>query len=95
MGRLTRPVGEPPGERRTPGGQAMNPYKLRALIDHIRGHGRLPRDQFDDVLEPNDLLVWFGLSDLLTLDEQRLVKEDLAALADAEAFMDRLRSKTE
>ena len=73
----------------------MNPYKLRALIDHIRGHGRLPRDQFDDVLEPNDLLVWFGLSDLLTLDEQRLVKEDLAALADAEAFMDRLRSKTE
>ena len=73
----------------------MNPYKLRGLIDHVRRQGALPRDQFDEILSPDDLLVWFGLKDLLSLDEQRLVKEDLAALAVAEEFMDRLRSKTE
>ena len=73
----------------------MNPYKLRAVIDHIRKQGPLPRDQFDEVLEPDDLLVWFGLSDLLTLGERQAIKHDLAALTDAEAFMDRLRSKTE
>lgn len=69
----------------------MNGHKLRAIMDYVRGHGRLPCDRFGSVLSPDDLLVWFGLRDLLTLEEQYQVKGELLSMAEAEAVMDRLR----
>ena len=70
----------------------MNGYKLRAVIDFVRSHGRLPCDQWDNTLSPDDLLVWFGLERLgLSAEEQRIVKGELRALAEAEALMDLLR----
>ena len=70
----------------------MNGYMLRAVIDFVRSHGRLPRDQWDNTLNPDDLLVWFGFERLgLSAEEQRVVKGELRALAEAEALMDLLR----
>jgi hypothetical protein len=52
----------------------------------------LPRDQWDNTLSPDDLLVWFGLERLgLSAEEQRVVKGELRAMAEAEAIMDLLR----
>jgi len=66
----------------------MNPYKLRGIVDHIRRQGRLPTDRFGNVLSPEDLLVWFDLDSVLSLDEQVEVKHELMVLVDAEAFSD-------
>lgn len=71
----------------------MNPYKLRAILEIVRGQGRLPTDQRDEVLSPDDLLVWFGLSGRLTPAEELIVKDELELMAEAEAFMDCLRCK--
>ncbi len=68
----------------------MNRYKMESILKMIRDQGRLPTDQWDEVLNGDDLLVWFGLDDVLSADEKMLMKMELAAMADAEAFMDRL-----
>jgi hypothetical protein len=70
----------------------MNPYKLRAIVELVRRQGRLPADRWGCVLSPDDLLVWYGLNSDLSPEEQREVKRELAALAEAEGFVDRLRS---
>lgn len=69
----------------------MNRQKLNAIVTYVRGHGRLPTDQFGKVLSPEDMLVWFGLRELLTLEEQYHVKAELLEMAEAEAMMERLR----
>jgi hypothetical protein len=69
----------------------MNTYKLRAIVDHVRSHGRLPTDQWGNVLEPEDLLVWYGLDRVLSVEEQTIVKWELQAMIDAEEMMGQLR----
>jgi hypothetical protein len=69
----------------------MNRQKLNAIMTYVRGHGRLPTDKFGNVLSPDDMLVWFGLRDLLTLEEQYHVKAELLGMAEAETMMERLR----
>ena len=69
----------------------MNIYKKRNIIDSIREQGRLPTDQFGQVLSPDVILVWFGLNECLTLAEQYIIKEELAAMVDAELAMDKLK----
>ena len=55
----------------------MNPYKLKAIVEYIRRQGRLPEDQFGNVLPPADILVLCGLNDLLSVGEQRMVRREL------------------
>ena len=65
----------------------MNPYKLRSILAMIRDRGKLPQDQWGEILEPDDLLVWFELMDRLTPDEREEVKRELGLMAEAENFM--------
>ncbi len=69
----------------------MNKYKLGAILELIRRQGKLPTDQWGEVLRPDELLIWFGLNDLLNLEEEIILKGELALMAEAEIFMDRLR----
>ena len=69
----------------------MNTYKLRGIMDHVRSRGSLPTDRWGRVLEPRDLLVWCGLDQVLSAEEQEVVKWELQALIDAEEMMDQLR----
>ena len=62
----------------------MNPYKLRALIDFIR------REKGADINEVDDIVACFRLDRLLLPVELRRVKQELSAVLEAEAFMDRL-----
>ena len=71
----------------------MNPYKLRAILDMIRGQGRLPTDEWGQVLSPDDLLVWFGLADRLDAGERLVLRDELALMAEAEMFMDHLHCR--
>ena len=80
-------------ERWLLGGVRMNQYKIRYILDYIRKQGDLPVDQWGDVLSVDDTLVWFGLDEELTSLEHMELKGELAQLAEAQEFMDRLGLK--
>ena len=71
----------------------MNPYKLRAIVELVRRQGPLPKDQFGEVLNVEDLMVWFGLAGRLRREERMCVERELAMMREAEAFMERLQLK--
>jgi len=70
----------------------MNGYKIKAIVDWIRGNGGLPTDQFGNTLPPDDLLVWYGLNDLLSAEEQRVMKRELEALVESQIVIDQLKA---
>jgi len=82
-------LGEPPRERFSFGGAKMNPYKLKAITEFLREEGGRLSTTHDQLLR------CFSLDQLLPLDEQESVKRELAAIAEAEMFMDRLRLSAE
>jgi hypothetical protein len=84
-------TGEPTHERLQLGGRKMNPYKIRAIIDHVRSHGGLPTDQFSNILEPDEVLAWFGLNQLLCPEEQRVVRTEIRLLAEAQLLAGQLK----
>ena len=63
----------------------MNVYKLRKIVDWIRSQGKLPTDQFGQILSVDDLMGWFGLSDCLTIDEQLYIERELNGIIEAES----------
>ncbi len=67
----------------------MNEHKKKDIIDFVRDQGKLPSDQFGQVLAPDDLLAWFGLNECLTRAEQHIIKGELAEIIDAELVMDK------
>jgi hypothetical protein len=69
----------------------MNIYKLRKIMDWIRGQGKLPTDEFGQILSVDDLMGWFGLSECLTRSERLCIKKELAAMVEAELSVERLR----
>ena len=74
-----------------------NVYKLRKIVDWIRNQGRLPTDQFGQILPVDDLMGWFGLSDCLTIDEQLYIETELKGIIEAEstvAQLEQLRLNT-
>ena len=68
-----------------------NVYKLRKIMDWIRGQGRLPADQFGQILPVDDLMGWFGLSDCLTLDEQLYIERELEGMVAAELAVEQIK----
>ena len=69
----------------------MNIYKKRDIIDLIRKQGKLPTDQFGQILPVNDLMSWFDLDKCLDASEQEAIREELTGLVDAEEAMEKIR----
>ena len=69
----------------------MNKQKIWNIVDFIRHQGKLPTDQFGQILPIDDLLGWFGLDECLSSYEQRCVKEELAAMAEAQLALEKIR----
>jgi len=67
----------------------MNPYKLKAIVEYLRKEGRGLSTSHEELLE------CFGLNEILPNDEQETVKHELAAIADAEMFMEAVRLRVE
>ena len=68
----------------------MNRHKIWNIVDLIRRQGKLPTDQFGQILPVDDLFVWFGLDEYLSRYEQRCVKQELAALAEAQLAVENI-----
>ncbi len=71
----------------------MNTYKLRKIMDLIRRQGKLPTDQFGQILPVDDLMGWFGLTESLNRAEQLGMKKELTAMVDAELAVERLEQQ--
>lgn len=71
----------------------MNIYTKRAVIDYILKNGQLPVDQFGNLRPLDDIMVLYGLNDVLDPEEQRWIKRELVAIAEAQAVVDRLRAR--
>ena len=69
----------------------MDKRKVWNILDFIRGHGKLPTDQFGQILPVGDLMVWFGVAERLSPDERRLVRVELAAMAEAQQTAEELK----
>ncbi len=69
----------------------MNIYKLRKIMDCIRNQGKLPTDQFGQILPVNDLIGWFGLSECLTIDEQSYIEIELKGIIEAELAVEKIK----
>ena len=68
-----------------------NVYKLRKIMDWIRNQGRLPTDEFGQILPVDDLMGWFGLSECLIIDEQLYIERELRGIIEAESTVVRLK----
>ncbi len=68
-----------------------NIYKLRKIMDWIRNQGRLPTDEFGQILPVDDLMGWFGLSDCLTIDEQLYIEGELKGIIEAELAVEKIK----
>lgn len=69
----------------------MNPYKLRAILEFIRRDGELrPRDS-EQEWSVDDVVAYLHLDKLLTTGELSVVRRELAAMAEADVFMEDLR----
>ena len=71
----------------------MNPYKLQAVLRHVRSRGPLPTDAFGNTLSPEELIVWYELDACLNQEERALVARELAFLIDAEAVANHLATR--
>ena len=67
-----------------------NVFKLRKIMDWIRNQGRLPTDEFGQILSVDDLMGWFGLNECLTMDEQSYVERELKGIIEADSTVLRL-----
>ncbi len=68
-----------------------NVYKLRKIMDWIRNQGRLPTDEFGQILPIDDLMGWFRLSDCLTIDEQLYIERELKGIIEAELAVEKIK----
>ena len=69
----------------------MSKRKVWSILDFIRGQGKLPTDQFGQILPVDDLMSWFGLDDSLSPVESREVRLELAVMAEAQQTLEELR----
>ena len=69
----------------------MNRYKVRDIVDLIRSRGKLPTDQFGQILPVDDLFAWFGLDEGLAPDEHQYIRQELGAMAESQEELERLR----
>ncbi len=69
----------------------MNFYKQQQVMEFIRSRGGLPVDGTGRALSADEVLAWFGLDEVLTVQEQSQWKEGISAMIEDEAFMERLR----
>jgi len=69
----------------------MNKQKIRGIVDFVRKQGKLPTDQFGQILPVKDLMSWFELDKCLSANEQEVIKKELAVLVETEETTEKLK----
>ena len=71
----------------------MNIHKIRSIVNYIKKQGKLPTDPYGQSLSVENMIAWFGLDGHLSLNELRLIKEELSALIEAEQLLMQLQGE--
>ena len=69
----------------------MNYEKLKGILNVIKNDGELPRDRWGHVLGHEDLVVCFGLDEILEPDELEYMKARLAGLSEIQNAIDMIK----
>lgn len=69
----------------------MSKRKVWSILDFIRGQGKLPTDQFGQILPVDDLMAWYGLEGSLTPEESRQIRLELSVMAEAQQTREELK----
>ena len=69
----------------------VNLYKIRYVLDFIRRQGKLPTDEYGQILSASDLLGWFGLKECLNTDELSYIEQEFVGMIEAEIAVERLK----
>lgn len=69
----------------------MSKRTVYSILDFIRRQGKLPTDQFGQILPVDDLLSWFGLDECLSPGERRRLRLELGVMAEAQQTLEELR----
>ena len=69
----------------------MNPYKLRAIVQFLQTEATELQAPSGAQVGIDELLACFGLHERLTREELLVVKREMLAIAEAEAFVGQLR----
>jgi len=64
-----------------------NKYIIRKVLGDIQAKGKLPEDDYGNVLPTNDLIGWFELKDKVTADELNIIKHELELMAQAQFIL--------
>ena len=66
---------------------SVNDYIIRRVLRNIQAKGKLPEDDYGNVLPTDDLIGWFELEDKLTTDELNVIKHQLELMAQAQFIL--------
>ena len=69
----------------------MDGQKITGILDVMRDQGRLPTDQFGQVLRVDDPVGWLGLDGCLLTEEMASVRSRLAAMVEAQLARDQIK----
>ena len=73
----------------------MNWHKQREILEYIRRQGGLPVDGTGRTLSPDEVLVWFGLDELLAPGEKRQLMQEISAMTEAKALVERAQLRSQ
>lgn len=66
---------------------SINIYKIRQVLRNIQLQGKLPEDDFGNVLSVDDLICWYSLEDRLTADEVKIVRHELELISEMQFLL--------
>ena len=69
----------------------MNPYKIRAIVRFLRTEAAELQGPSGTKAGVDEVLACFGLHKRLDREELLVVKRELTAISEAEAFVDQMR----
>jgi len=65
----------------------INQYKVMSVMRDVQACGKLPEDEFGNVLPIDDMIGWYELEEKLTEAELRIVKHELELMAEAQFLL--------
>ena len=67
---------------------SVNKHIISQVLRDIRAKGKLPEDDYGNVLAADDLVGWFELKGKLTADELKIIRRELELMARAQFILD-------
>jgi len=65
----------------------VNNYIIHRVLRDIQAKGKLPEDDYGNILPTDDLIGWFELEGKLNTNELKIIKRELELMAEAQFIL--------